>query len=41
MNPTAALEGVLKAPLKTTFSPYDKISLRVLLHTIEFALLAS
>ena len=43
MNPTeikAALEGILKATSKTTFSPRDKALLRSLLHTIEFSILA-
>ena len=43
MNPTeikAALEGILKATSKTTFSPRDKALLRSLLHTMEFSILA-
>ena len=43
MNATeikAALEGILKATLKTTFSPRDKALLGSLLHTIEFSILA-
>ena len=36
----AALEGILKATSRTTFSPEDKALLRSLLHTIEFSILA-